>query len=111
MPAASSQICPPFGGPEAVVSFTVAKFVFMVTSSKLSGTTMETAVEKLLEFRRGNEMFKKLRDWWTKPVILPTPAMLEDRLAPQELRREEYNKYPPLSASFESNAPKEGESK
>lgn len=57
------------------------------------------------------KMFKKLRDWWTNPVILPTSGMLEDRLAPQEMRREEYNKYPPLSASFEPNPPKEGEPK
>lgn len=33
-------------------------------------------------------MFKKLRNWWNKPVIGPLPAMLEDRMAPQELARE-----------------------
>ena len=34
-------------------------------------------------------MFNKMRTWWTTPVIRPVPAMLADRLAPQEFTRKD----------------------
>ncbi len=34
-------------------------------------------------------MFNKIRAWWTTPVVRPAPAMLADRLAPQEFTRED----------------------
>jgi hypothetical protein len=33
------------------------------------------------------KLLKKLRKWWTTPVIRPRPAMWEDRSAPQEFKR------------------------
>lgn len=35
-------------------------------------------------------MLKKLRKWWTTPVIRPRPAMWEDRSALQEFKREDH---------------------
>lgn len=32
-------------------------------------------------------LFKRLRNWWSKPVVRPVPFMLEDRSALPELAR------------------------
>ncbi len=43
-----------------------------------------------LGLAKGWKLLKKLRKWWTTPVIRPRPAMWEDRSAPQEFKREDH---------------------